>query len=265
MTTARTILVCSVLVSWVCASGPQPLRNVLDKDKKVLLVQNFKNATVDGAKWDPWKLGIPSLLQEDLLRVGYFRVISDDARRGAIDESALQRTGLTRDAVVRIGRLLGAQWILSGDFTVVGTDIRITVQVIDVATAEVVSAAADSGSASEFFSVAKGVSLRLIGSFKFNLTKAEVEIIQSRVETKNVDASLNNYSGEEYLRELKFLEYRKEHGHLKPGEEAQVDRRMAELRKLSRERFRRALDADPAYERARENLNKTTLMLPSSV
>jgi hypothetical protein len=42
-----------------------------DDKKLILLVENFQNNSVDGAKWDPWKFGLATLIQDDLVQVGY--------------------------------------------------------------------------------------------------------------------------------------------------------------------------------------------------
>jgi len=245
-----------------CAGGPKPLRDVPEGKKKILLVENFRNNSVDGKKWNPWSLGLASMIQEDLLAVGYFKIVSAEARVKALKEIAFTRSGLTQGEALRIGKLLGAQWILVGDYTVVGENMNINIKVIDASSSRLLASTRGEGGVKSFFKLAKNQSLNLMRKFRFDLNAQEIGILKRRVGTRNVTASLENFSGEGLLEQIRFLELQKK----KPGaNRSAIEARIERLRDEARRRFQYAVKEDPNYERAKNNLNKMALMLPSSI
>ncbi len=256
---------CAALLLWTvigCAAGGEtgPLHTIPDSKKVVLLVLEFENRTPEGARWDPWKLGIPSLIEGDLVLAGYFSVVSEESRRRALQEAALGRTGLVHEPRA-LGRLLGAQWLLGGDFAVQGTDMSISCRFIEVDTARVLGSRQEVGPVSAFFALAKAASLGLMKQVKIDLDASDVRIITEAVETRSVDASLANYNGELAVREMERLRALERAGRAPAGVRDQLKR----LRDDARGEFRRATGADPSYERAKRNLGRLTLQFPSSI
>ena len=88
----------------------------------------------------------------------------------------------------------------------------------------------------------------------FDLTHNELALIENNIETKNVDASLLNYKGEAYLLLADAVSNKK-------GMQNDV----RQLKSKAKEQFKGALDRDPGYEKAKANLSRTVLMLPSSI
>lgn len=254
------LIIPAILYQAECSSYPSTLRKIPDSQKVVLLIENFHNSSIEGSRWTPWQLGLPSLMENDLLLTGYFQVVSDESRRQALKELALGQSGLV-ETPQELGRLLGAQWILTGSFIVVGEQLKITGKFIDVKSARTLATAEESGGVSEFFRITKSLSTGLIRQVKLDLTDNDIKIITSQVETANVEASLHNYSGEETVDRIERLQIERESG--RGGKD--TDTQIARLREEAKSDFREAVRVDPSYERAKQNLSKLSLMFPSSI
>ncbi len=244
-----------------CTAGPESIRRIPDEKKLVLLVESFQNNSVEGAKWNPWKLGFASLVQEDLVVSGYFRVVSEESRRKALGEQAFQESGLTPETGMKTGKLLGAQWILAGGFVVAGPEISVHTDLMEVESGRVLATIRRTGASTEFFTLSKQMSIELLKQLRLDFSEEDVRYLTQSVETKDVDASLLNYEGEMALRRIDEIRYKKAIGRADTTADVEVRR----LEKEARRRFRDAVEEDPDYRRARQNLQRLALMLPSSI
>ena len=256
-------MILSALCMPAGCSSQTTLRQIPDAKKKVIMVESFRNDSLDGKKYDPWKLGLSSMIQSDLTAVGYFRVVSPEARRLAFKEIAFSKSGLTEGESLELGRMLKARWILLGDYMVAGNGLSINVKVIEVETSKTLATAKSSGDVDSFFKVSQAVSLDLCRQFQFDLTSEEVAVITKLVDTNSVNASLNNYSGEQILDEIANLELKAKSS--SGAEKERLEMKVRELRLIAKDRFKSAVDTDPNYRRAQENLNKMMMMFPSSI
>lgn len=244
-----------------CSAGPESIRRIPDEKKLVLLVESFQNNSIEGTKWNPWKLGFASLVQEDLVLSGYFRVVSEESRRKALGELAFQESGLTPESGMKTGKLLGAQWILGGGFVVAGPDISVHTDLMEVESGRVLATIRRTGASSEFFTLCKQMSVELLKQLRLDFSDEDVRYLTQTVETKDVDASLLNYEGEMTLRRVDEIRYKKALGRA----DATAEMEVRKLEKEARRRFRDAVEEDPNYKRARQNLQRLALMLPSSI
>lgn len=244
-----------------CTNQSDLLRQIPANKQKVLLLQGFQNNSTAPDRWNPWSRGLPMMIQSDLMRVGYFRVVSAESRATALEELAFSKSGLT-EKTIEIGQLLGADWIVSGSFVVVGMRLELTATVTDTRTGSLVASSSKGGPVSAFFEVAKEASLDLLSQFQFDLKAGEVVVIRRAVETRSLEASLKNYAGESLLLQVRLLELRMREPH---ADVADLSIEVEALKKKAALRFARALDSDAEYQRAKDNLNGLTLMLPSSI
>jgi len=246
-------------------SVDQTLRKIPDNKKKVLLVETFQNNSTEKKKWEPWKLGLASMIQDDLVSIGYFKVVSTDARRKSLKEIAFQRSGVvnvSEEKQLQIGKMLGAEWMVLGNYMVQEKLMMINVRVVRIETNQTIASSKINGEVKDFFKLSKNVSVALLRQFKFNISGQEIAVISKRVETTSINASLKNYSGEQILEQIAFL---KEKRKKKGVDVKEIDIQIEYLEKKARYRFETALGEDPAFQKAKSNLNKLTLMLPSSI
>ena len=83
------------------------------------------------------------------------------------------------------------------------------------------------------------MSLDLCRQFKYDLSSNELAAIQERVETNSIDASLENYSGEQICADVTVLEM-KVRG-LQGPEAERLQMKIRALRQKARERFKAAV------------------------
>ena len=125
-----------------------------DADDRVA-VTAFVNIT--GAAEDDWiGTGIAETLTADLEGVGGVSVVGRQAVSGAL-ENLNAGQGANAEAregtEIAAGRLLGAQWVISGGYQRLGDQVRITARVAEVATATVVHSAIVDGTMPELFAL----------------------------------------------------------------------------------------------------------------
>lgn len=238
------------------------MRSIPEEKKKAVLVQGFRNGSIDGARFDPWQTGFPDVLADDLVQSGMFRVVSEDARRRALDEMAFQQSGLTEQQALDLGHAVGAEWILTGDFQVFEGQLSVNARVIDVASTRIIASSRRQGRLSDFFQLSKDVSLALLQQFHIDLTSQDVAVLRRRVQTKSVEASLDNYMGEALVAEIESLKARRSQ---KGTDRLALDERIRALQQDAHKRFQSALDHDWSYERSRKNLSKLGPLLPGNI
>ena len=214
---------------------------------------NFKNNTPKSraSEYEPWEFGIASMIMTDIETIGAFNIISKERLADIMKEQQFQMTGaVNAKDIVEIGKLTGAKYILTGSFTEMNGSLRIESQVFSVEKGSQLGTAAVNGKTDEFFEVEKDLVTKITVFLDTMLTENEQKTIASKVETKSVEASLNNYSGEVAFMEAKELK--------KEGKEAEAKKAIME----AKENFKKAVELDPAFEKAKKNLSRVSLAIP---
>ncbi|HPI14622.1 MAG TPA: hypothetical protein PK875_11550 [Spirochaetota bacterium] len=106
------------------------------------------------------------------------------------------------------------------------------------------------GKTDGFFELQKELVVKVSSYLDAMLSAEEARLIAKNVETRSVDASLNNYRGE--LAVMKAEE-------LKAKGAADEAKKELEAAKTS---FQKAIALDPEYEKARKNLARISLAVP---
>jgi CO/xanthine dehydrogenase Mo-binding subunit len=154
---------------------------------------------------------------------------------------------------VEIGRLAAARYSLTGSYIIMSGTLRMEARVLSVETGTQLGASSVTGKVDRFFELEKELVVAMTSYLGTTLTDEETIRLSGRIETRSVDASLNNYAGEIAMREADDL---KEEGKSKLAEE---------LIKEARARFERAVKHDPGYERAKNNLASLTMAIPMTL
>lgn len=212
-----------------------------------LVVLKFTNATAKGnaEHYQPWEYGIASMLETDLEETAMFNMIDRVRLNDILREHELQKSGLTDPATaLSIGKLVNARYILTGSFMVVGQDLRINAQVISVEKGIQLGATSSTGNVDEFFLVEKDVFIKVTRVLRIMVDEEKKAKIMSSIETKSVNASLQNYSGETAMMEADELK--------KMGRNEEA----AELLKYANNMFNEALTYDPGFDKAKANILK---------
>jgi len=236
-----------------CASDTAHLRNIPRDSRKGLVVLNFKNNTPKSRapEYEPWEFGIASMVMTDIETIGMFNIISKERLADIMKEQQFQMTGaVNAKDIVEIGKLTGAKYILTGSFTEMNGSLRIESQVFSVEKGAQLGTAAVNGKTDAFFDIEKDLVSKVTVFLDTMLTENEQKLIASKVETKSVEASLNNYSGEVAFMEATALK--------KEGKQAEAKKVILE----AKANFKKAIELDPAYEKAKKNLSRVSLAIP---
>lgn len=236
-----------------CAGSGQSLRQVPRSQRKGLVVLNFKNNTPKSraAEYQPWEFGLASMVMTDIEAIGMFNIVGKEQLKNVMKEQEFQLSGMVDpDKVTKLGKLVGADYILSGSFMEMNGNLRIETQVFSVEKGAQLGTASVTGKTDAFFELQKELVVKTAAYLDAMLSENEQKLLASKVETKSVAASLNNYKGE--LAALKADELKK------AGRAEEAKKAVAEA-KLS---FEKAVEADPTYRKAKENLAKVSLAIP---
>ena len=244
------VVVLFILLS-ACASKTP--RSVPRSERMDLVVLNFMNNT-SGEKakeFQPWELGLASMMMTDLESIGLFNIISrEDVREVSRKRGIRVSSAQTETDALDVGELVAAKYALSGSFVEMNGKLRIEARVFSVDQGMQLGAGSVTGRTDKFFELQKQLVLEISKYMEAMLDETEASIITRNVETTSVHASLNNYAGE--IAVLQAQEYKER------GEPTRVN----ELLEKAKERFEKALKHDPNYKKAKENLARLTMGIP---
>jgi TolB-like protein len=249
------ILLCTILG---CSSGANKMfiREIPRSQRDALMVLNFQNCTDEklAAAYQPWEYGLATMMMTDVESIGLFNIISREDLKKILEEHKFQHSGLVEgNKAVEIGKLLAARYILTGSFIVMNGTMRMESKVFSVEKGVLLGAASVSGKTKMFFDLEKKLVLEISNFLNVKLAEEEAAIITQNVETRSVDASLNNYAGEIAVIESDEL---KEKGDAKKAEM---------LLEKARKNFKKALQHDPNFEKAKDNLDKLAMGIPMTL
>ena len=231
-------------------------RSIPWSERSGLAVLKFVNTTsIERANYfKPWEYGLSAMLTTDLVKTGMFNVVDRVRLNDILKELELQKSGLVdQRTAVTIGKLIAAKYILTGTFMVVGKDLKIMAQVFSVDKGILLGASSATGKTENFFLVEKDLFTSLTKIMRIMLNDEKKAYIMRTFETKSVDASLENYSGE--IAMMKADEMKK----MGDKKEATM------LRNYARQKFKEALKYDPGYERAKENFANMVKAIPMTL
>lgn len=221
-----------------------------------MVVLNFRNNTTEdrAKKFQPWELGLASMMMTDLEKIGLFNIISSKDIRALSRDMGIDYPEIeTEEDTLKVGRIVSSRYVLSGSFMEINGELRIEARVLSVENEMQLGAAFVTGSTDNFFELQKRLMLQVIQHLEAVLNEQEISAIREDIETTSVSASLNNYAGE--IAVLRAEEYR-ERGQTKIA---------ATYKEEAKERFKTALAYDPKYERAMTNLAKLVKGMPKTL
>ncbi|MBW1859152.1 MAG: hypothetical protein JRI70_03525 [Deltaproteobacteria bacterium] len=218
-----------------------------------LVVLDFVNNTsgARAAEFQPWELGLASMMMTDLESMGLFNISSRENVRDASKKRGLRLTNVqAEENALEVGRLVAARYVLAGSFLEMSGKLRVEATVFSVEQGMQLGAASVNGKTDEFFELQKELVIEISPYLEAVLDHAETSIIATNIETTSVHASLNNYAGE--IAVLQAQECRER------GEPQRADAFLEE----AKDKFQTALKHDPNYKRAKDNLAKLVMGIP---
>ena len=255
----RPVLFLLVILLVLSANGCSALQRknsaggIPRSERAGIAVLNFRNnsAGEELYQFQPWEYGIATMVATDLESVGIFNIVERERLKDIIEEQDLHYSGLVdKDTAVEIGRLAAARYLLTGSFVELRGELTIAAQIFSVEEGIMLGAASIKGETQGFFMLEKRLFIQIIGFLQVMLTQEEKAMVLGNIETQSVDASLNNYSGEIAVSGAQDLK--------RAGRNKEALRLLEE----AKEHFELALKYDPAYLRARDNLESLSMAIP---
>jgi len=199
-----------------------------------LAVAYFDNNSGD-AQYDPLRKGLADMLITDLFTLSSLKVVEREKLNAVVDELKLGQTKLVdKTTAVKMGKLLSAEYVLTGGLTVSKQTLRLDARVFKVEDGGMVATRRVEGSTEDFFSVEKDLVDALVKDLSLQVAPGERSKLR-RNQTQSF-AAFSTYSRALDAQDLGNVE---------------------EAARL----FQAALDADPGYASAKTHLERMAALL----
>ncbi|HET6567259.1 MAG TPA: CsgG/HfaB family protein [Rhodothermales bacterium] len=207
-----------------------------DPGMKTLAIIDFTNSSIgdDYDRYGPLERGLPSMMINYLNGATDLKVVERERIQWLLDELKLQKDPgmVDQNTAVKAGKLLGANAVLIGAYTVAGSRMWMSARLVSVETGEILLAQQITGKPADFFDLVEDLSAKVATSIKSDLPK---QMLGQERQTKSLDAVLSYSEG------LALLEQQDYNG--------------------AYAKFQKAVELDPGYTRAKEKANSLMPML----
>jgi TolB-like protein len=154
---------------------------------KTLAVLYFDNHTGD-PNYDALGRGLAAMMISDISGVEGVRVVERERLQDLVKEMDAQRTRyFDSTTAVKVGRLAGAEFIVTGAITAVKPRIGIDTRVMRVETGEIVKTAQVHGDEEKFFELQQKLAKRLTDDLELALSPEAQEQLRQRQERNRID------------------------------------------------------------------------------
>ncbi len=175
--------------------------------RKTVAVLYFDNHT-GKPDYDPLGKGIAAMMISDLGAVQDIQLVERERMQDMVKEMETQRTSYyDSTTAVKVGRMMGAEYIVVGAFAALQPRMRIDTRVVRVATGEIVKTAQVTGDEDKFFDLEQKLAKNLIDGLGLALSPEQQAALAEQQEQNRVDAvstmlsfsnSLNLYDRGQY-------------------------------------------------------------------
>ena len=153
-----------------------------DENARRVAVIYFDNTSQE-KNLDKLKKGLAGMLISDLSNVQMIDIVERDRIEEILKEQNLQKSEkVDQTSIVNIGKLLGAEIILTGAYFEMFGSFRIDARFIDVESGEILKSEGVDGKTSNFFKLQKQLTWKVIDNMDINLTDEEKNTIESQSE-----------------------------------------------------------------------------------
>ena len=155
--------------------------------KKTVAVLRFDNNSGD-TQYDPLGKGVAAMMTTDLGTVESIQLVERERMQDLVTEMQLQNSRLfDPKTAAQLGKLVGAQYIVTGAIVALDPSIRMDTRVIRVETGEIVKTAQVTGDQKKFFDLQQKLSKELIKGLDVALSPDEEQKLQAQQESERVD------------------------------------------------------------------------------
>jgi TolB-like protein len=166
-----------------------------DKNAKRLAIIYFDNSGGDPSM-DKLKKGLADMLITDLSNVNMLDIVERDKLEALLKEQKLSNSKeFDPKTAAKVGKLLGAQVILTGGYFEMMRSLRIDARFIDVETGKILKSDGVDGQTSAFFKIQKQLSWKIIKNMDTKISDDEKRELTASENTKALTIEdLNEYS-----------------------------------------------------------------------
>ena len=145
---------------------------------------------------DKLKKGLADMLITDLSNINMLNIVERDKLEAILKEQKLNNSKeFDPSTASKVGKLLGAQIILTGGYFEMAGSMRIDARFIDVETGKILKADGVDGTTSSFFKIQKQLSWKIINNLDIKLSDVEKKEMEINEKTKALSYDdLNEYS-----------------------------------------------------------------------
>jgi TolB-like protein len=178
----RPLIILAVLT---LAAGP--LHDSHPVARKTIAVLAFDNNT-GKTDYDHLGKGMSTMMTNDLASVDQIRVVERERLSDVLKEiDAQQTTRFDSTTAVKVGRLAGAEYIVTGAFIASDPQMRIDTRVIQVETGIIVKTATVTGKSDHFLDLQKKLARQLIKDLDVALTPVADSALDRRQQANGID------------------------------------------------------------------------------
>ena len=156
--------------------------------KKNVAILYFDNYTGQ-ADYDPLGRGIASMMISDLSVVKEIQLVEREKMQELIKEIDLQHTKYFDSTTsVKVGKMLGAEYVVVGAFAAVDPKMRIDTRVVKIETGEIVKTAQVTGDQDKFFDLQQDLASKLIDGLGIALSPEEKASLEAQQKANRIEA-----------------------------------------------------------------------------
>lgn len=173
---------------------------------QTLAVMGFTNNSIDQQeRFASLDWGLASMLISSLGGATDLKVIERERLQWVLEEHDLQRDPslVDQSTAVRMGRILGAQTMLLGNFIVMGRDMRIDARLVDVETGEILMSEQVTDRSDNLFELVDELSLKVAQGINVTLSERTPGVDEP---SRSLDAQISYLDGLELLEQERYRE-----------------------------------------------------------
>ena len=156
--------------------------------RKTVAVLYFDNHT-GKSEYEPLGKGISAMMISDLSSVQEIQLVERERMQDVVKEMETQRTPYyDSSTAVKVGRMMGAQYIVVGAFAALQPKMRIDTRVVRVETGEIVKTAQVTGDEQNFFDLQQKLAKNLIDGLGIALSPEDQQRLATKQEQNRIDA-----------------------------------------------------------------------------
>jgi TolB-like protein len=166
-----------------------------DVNAKRLAIIYFDNSGGEPSM-DKLKKGLADMLITDLSNVSMLDIVERDKLEAILKEQKLSSSkDFDPSTAAKVGKLLGAEIILTGGYFDMMGSLRIDARFIDVETGKILKSDGVDGATSSFFKIQKQLAWKIINNMDVKISDEEKKEIESKEKSKAISfEDLNQYS-----------------------------------------------------------------------